>query len=1065
MKKLFVLFMAFVMVFSIAAMPVANAATIFANDVIDNAGVRDAQTLDEALNVEGGTLSFFCMGQYQWQVERDHAKAGNSGVPGTSCNLNTSVEMTAGQRLSFRYKTSCNPNDANLSFSVNHSLVESWTGENDWATYEWTAPEDGSYFIAWTYGRGPGEAMYDDNAYMDDICILDPVEETPAPEETPEPTPELTPEPTPEPGSPVTGVEMQGSATVYPGCTVRLNYSVLPANAENQNVTFTSSDTSVATVNEEGVVTGVANGTAVVVVTTADGGFTAECTVTVEELESIDIYGYNYYVNDGDSKQWISFKNTNPMNSTIYSEIITGDTFGAAMAGNIVYGYCNGNGSSTFGPYFKINFSNMSVAFPGSDSGQYVVLGMAYDYSAQRMYALCTITSNEYMICEIDRASGSMRKICDVQIQTYEGWESDTIWTFAIGRDGTPYCIMSHVDVVDNAYVGRNGILCTIDFETGELTEIGDTGIPTYYIQSMAFDVDNDRLYWANMSNDTGGTLYTVDVENANAVRIGTIATERGCELLAMSIPSSIEVTDPNAPCVEISFIDDVSGDVIKSMTVKPGYTISEYDYPAIPEHDGYMFAGWDYLSDKRVYFNTEIHGYYCDAVNPIWSFETQYQAEQWISVDGDNDGRSWFWSEFRPSEGYLYAYDGERCMASESYSNTLEMPLTPDNWLISPEIVLHESIENPKLSFYIRAQASGYEEEHLGIYVSTDNGATWLDELDYLETTAEYTRYEIDLSDFAGQTIVIGLRHYDSTNQFMINLDCVQIEACDVNYTPPTPRPTATPEPTPEPIDGERLMGWSFESESEVNEWTIRDDDNDGKTWGWTGDFADPGAWKAQDGLYCMYSMSYDNALGALYPDNWLISPEFTVPSDVENAVLSFWYIGQDATYYEDTVTVYISGDGGSTWEEAMTVVGGRNHQRGIVDLSDYIGAPVKVAFRHYNCTSFYAIDLDNVEVYSVAAPINTPTPEPTPTATAEPTPIVTPEPGETDEPIVTPEPGETDEPVVTPEPGDTNEPIVTPEPTTPPAPPTGAISLIGIGIAAVAAGAGVAVFRRKED
>lgn len=1058
MKKLFVLFMAVVMVFSVIAMPVANAAVIFANDVLDNAAVRDAQTLDEALNVEGGTLSFFCMGQYQWQVERDHAKAGNSGIPGTSCNLNTSIEMTAGQRLSFRYKTSCNPNDSSLSFLVNHNMIEYWAGENDWATYEWTAPEDGSYFIAWTYYRGPGEAMYDDNAYMDDICILAPAEETPTPGETP--TPEPTPEVTPEPASPVTGVEMQERATVYPDCTLQLNYSVLPENAENKSVSFTSSDASVATVDENGVVTGVAVGTATIVVTTADGGFTAECLVTVEELESIDIYGYNLYASDGDSKQWISFKNTNPRNSTIYSEIVTGDTYGATMAGSIVYGFCNGNGSSTYGPYFKINFDNMSVAFPGSDSDKYVVLGMAYDYSAQKMYALCTITSSEYIICEVDRASGTMRKVCDIPVQTYEGWESDTIWTFAISRDGTPYCIMSHVAVVDNAYVGRNGILYTIDFETGALTEVGDTGIPTYFIQSMAFDVDNDRLYWANMSNDAGGTLYTVDVENANAVRIGSIATERGCELMSMSIPSSIEVTDPNEPCVEVSFVDDVTGDVLKSMTVKPGYELSEYDYPTVPEHEGYMFAGWDYLSDKRVYFDTEIHTHHCDAANPIWSFETQYQAEQWIPVDSDNDGMTWFWSEFRPSEGYLYAYDGERCMASESYSNTLQMPLTPDNWLISPEIVLHDAIENPKLSFYIRAQAPGYEDEHLGIYISTDNGATWLDELDCLQTTAEYTRYEIDLSEFAGQTIVIGFRHYDSTGQFMINLDCVQIEACDVNYNPPTPKPTPTPEPTPEPIDGEKLFGWSFESESEVSEWTILDSDNDGKTWGWTGNFADPGSWKAQDGLYCMYSASYDNSQGQLYPDNWLISPDFTVPSDVERAVLSFWYIGQDASYCADTVTVYISGDGGNTWEETITVVGGKEQQRATVDLSDYIGASVKVAFRHYNCTNFYAINIDNVEIYSIADPVNTPTPEPGETEE----PVVTPEPGETDEPVVTPEPGETDEPVVTPEPGETDEPVVTPEPTTPPVPPTGAISLIGLGAMAVITGAGTVFFRRKE-
>ena len=54
------------------------------------------------------------------------------------------------------------------------------------------------------------------------------------------------------------------------------------------------------------------------------------------------------------------------------------------------------------------------------------------------------------------------------------------------------------------------------------------------------------------------------------------------------------------------------------------------------------------------------------------------------------------------------------------------------------------------------------------------------------------------------------------------------------------------------------------------------------------------------------------------------------------------------------------------------------------------------------------------------------------------------------TDEPI-------TDEPI-------TDEPV-TPEPTTPPTPPTGTIALVGAGIAAIVAGAGVVLFRKKED
>ena len=82
---------------------------------------------------------------------------------------------------------------------------------------------------------------------------------------------------------PVTGVSVTptaGSVTV--GQTLTLTASVAPADATNKAVTWSSSSDSIATVSDEGVVTGVAEGDATITVTTEDGGFTATCNVTVE---------------------------------------------------------------------------------------------------------------------------------------------------------------------------------------------------------------------------------------------------------------------------------------------------------------------------------------------------------------------------------------------------------------------------------------------------------------------------------------------------------------------------------------------------------------------------------------------------------------------------------------------------------------------------------------------------------------------------------------------------------------------------------------------------------------
>jgi uncharacterized protein YjdB len=80
----------------------------------------------------------------------------------------------------------------------------------------------------------------------------------------------------------VTGVSVSPtSATVAVGATTTLSATVAPSNATNKSVNWNSSATGVATVNASGVVTGVAAGSATITVTTADGGKTATCAVTV----------------------------------------------------------------------------------------------------------------------------------------------------------------------------------------------------------------------------------------------------------------------------------------------------------------------------------------------------------------------------------------------------------------------------------------------------------------------------------------------------------------------------------------------------------------------------------------------------------------------------------------------------------------------------------------------------------------------------------------------------------------------------------------------------------------
>jgi hypothetical protein len=83
---------------------------------------------------------------------------------------------------------------------------------------------------------------------------------------------------------PVTGVTLdKESGTLYQGGTLTLVATVSPSDASNKSVAWTSSNSTVATVNN-GVITALALGTATITVTTQDGGYSATYALTVHAV-------------------------------------------------------------------------------------------------------------------------------------------------------------------------------------------------------------------------------------------------------------------------------------------------------------------------------------------------------------------------------------------------------------------------------------------------------------------------------------------------------------------------------------------------------------------------------------------------------------------------------------------------------------------------------------------------------------------------------------------------------------------------------------------------------------
>lgn len=104
---------------------------------------------------------------------------------------------------------------------------------------------------------------------------------TPAPTSSPSPTPRPTATPKPSYIAVKKVVLSQRSMSLAAGRTSRLTATVMPSDATNKSLRWTSANTNIATVKADGTVTGVSAGSTVVYVTTTDGEYIAICTVSV----------------------------------------------------------------------------------------------------------------------------------------------------------------------------------------------------------------------------------------------------------------------------------------------------------------------------------------------------------------------------------------------------------------------------------------------------------------------------------------------------------------------------------------------------------------------------------------------------------------------------------------------------------------------------------------------------------------------------------------------------------------------------------------------------------------
>ncbi|MBR5948051.1 MAG: choice-of-anchor J domain-containing protein [Clostridia bacterium] len=144
---------------------------------------------------------------------------------------------------------------------------------------------------------------------------------------------------------------------------------------------------------------------------------------------------------------------------------------------------------------------------------------------------------------------------------------------------------------------------------------------------------------------------------------------------------------------------------------------------------------------------------------------------EGWQFVDADGDTHTWMWHA--TSAGA--AYEGSGIIGSHSYNYGWGGELHPDNWAVSPAIEL--PAEELSVTFYARGYDSYFPVERFEVYAGTSDNIEEMSEiLTATATTASWTQYTADLSDFANETVYIAIRHCTESGGDSMILDQFEV-------------------------------------------------------------------------------------------------------------------------------------------------------------------------------------------------------------------------------------------------------------------------------------------------
>jgi len=385
--------------------------------------------------------------------------------------------------------------------------------------------------------------------------------------------------------------------TIAVGATTALTAKIMPLNTTNKNVTWSSSDTSMATVNSSGVVTGAKVGTATITATAADGSSQkAECTVTVTEpvgnlaagktVTSSAAFTSLAAANDG-------YKNTDQFAGSVGSGLswIQVDMGASLDVNHVNLWHYFGDGRTYHDVIVQFsddpNFVNNVTTVYNNDANNSALLGGGKDTeyaetSAGKSIDFSTVKARYARIYSNGSTANGWNHVVEVEISKEVQRTNYTKGAAATTSSSFKNLNVATDNSLNTGYADGSSGLHWIQYDLGAQQDINEINLWHYFLDGRTYhdvivQVSNDPTFatgvktvYSNDANNSAGLGAGSDAEYAetSAGKSITFPTEKAQYVRLYSNGSSINTYNHY---VEVEICNNLASGL--QTTSSPGFT------------------------------------------------------------------------------------------------------------------------------------------------------------------------------------------------------------------------------------------------------------------------------------------------------------------------------------------------------------------------------------------------------------------------------------------------------------------------------------------------------------